>query len=75
MTRRVCNGCGGYVGVDCFNPEECEWIARDQEVQARLAAEDRRREAQHYERMMREDHEREMDRLQGEEQLEAWCGS
>jgi uncharacterized protein YceH (UPF0502 family) len=27
----ICNGCGGVVGRDCFNPQECEWIARDQE--------------------------------------------
>ena len=25
----ICNGCGGVVGRDCFNPGECEWIARD----------------------------------------------
>jgi hypothetical protein len=28
--RKICNGCGGYVGIDCFNPVECEWIANDQ---------------------------------------------
>lgn len=27
----ICNGCGGVVGKDCFNPQECEWIAHDQE--------------------------------------------
>ena len=27
----ICSGCGGVVGRDCFNPQECEWIARDQE--------------------------------------------
>ena len=27
----TCNGCGGIVGRDCFNPSECEWIARDME--------------------------------------------
>lgn len=26
-----CAGCGGLVGRDCFNPEECEWICRDME--------------------------------------------
>lgn len=31
--RSVCNGCGGIVGRDCFNPSECEWIARQQEAQ------------------------------------------
>ena len=31
MARKICNGCGGYVGVDCFNPIECEWIAMDQQ--------------------------------------------
>lgn len=24
-----CPGCGGEVGRDCFNPQECEWIYRD----------------------------------------------
>lgn len=24
-----CAGCGGLVGRDCFNPQECEWISRD----------------------------------------------
>lgn len=33
-----CHGCGGVVGRDCFNPQECEWIARD--MQARAAAEE-----------------------------------
>lgn len=30
MTRKICNGCGGYIGIDCFNPTECEWIAQDE---------------------------------------------
>lgn len=25
----ICNGCGGLVGRDCFNPQECEWISAD----------------------------------------------
>ena len=25
----ICNGCGGVVGRDCWNPPECEWISRD----------------------------------------------
>lgn len=24
----ICHGCGGVVGRDCFNPQECEWITR-----------------------------------------------
>ena len=28
----TCNGCGGTVGRDCFNPQECEWISRDIEA-------------------------------------------
>lgn len=27
---KICNGCGGIIGVDCFNPKECEWIAIQQ---------------------------------------------
>lgn len=23
-----CNGCGGVIGVDCFNPQECQQIAQ-----------------------------------------------
>lgn len=33
----LCRGCGGVVGRDCWNPQECEWISRDME--ARAAAE------------------------------------
>ncbi len=29
----VCKSCGGVLGRDCFNPDECEWITRDQERQ------------------------------------------
>ena len=25
----ICHGCGGIVGRDCFNPQECEQITRD----------------------------------------------
>jgi hypothetical protein len=28
----TCNGCGGTVGRDCFNQQECEWIAQDQQA-------------------------------------------
>lgn len=24
----TCPGCGGIVGRDCFNPQECQWIAQ-----------------------------------------------
>lgn len=24
-----CQGCGGVVGIDCFNPGECAWIFSD----------------------------------------------
>lgn len=32
----TCPGCGGVVGRDCWNPQECEWITREQA--ARYAA-------------------------------------
>jgi hypothetical protein len=32
----ICPGCGGVVGRDCWNPQECEWISRD--MAARHAA-------------------------------------
>jgi len=46
----ICNGCGGVVGRDCFNPSECEWIAQDMERreamrQAESVARDAAREA------------------------------
>lgn len=27
----ICNGCGGVVGRDCYNPRECEQITHSQE--------------------------------------------
>jgi len=46
----TCNGCGGVVGRDCYNPSECEWIAQDMERQeamrqAESVARDAAREA------------------------------
>lgn len=46
----TCNGCGGVVGRDCFNPSECEWIAQDMErreamQQAESVARDAARQA------------------------------
>lgn len=28
----ICNGCGGILGRDCFNSQECEWIAAQERV-------------------------------------------
>lgn len=28
-----CKSCEGIIGVDCFNPSECEYIAHQQEIQ------------------------------------------
>lgn len=30
----ICHGCGGVVGRDCFNPQECEQITRSLANQA-----------------------------------------
>ncbi len=27
---KTCPSCGGIIGQDCFNPEECAWIAQQQ---------------------------------------------
>lgn len=27
----ICESCGGVIGVDCFNPQECAWITEQQE--------------------------------------------
>lgn len=29
----TCNECGGIIGRDCFNPEECAWIGEQQRQQ------------------------------------------
>lgn len=31
---RTCPSCGGVIGRDCFNPEECAWIEQQQSQQA-----------------------------------------
>ena len=30
----ICNSCGGVVGRDCFNQQECAWITRDMAARA-----------------------------------------
>ena len=32
----TCQSCGGVIGRDCFNPQECAWIT--QAMQAEMAA-------------------------------------
>ena len=29
----ICHGCGGIIGYDCYNPQECMEIARDKASQ------------------------------------------
>lgn len=29
-----CPSCGGMIGRDCFNPEECAWITQEMEQRA-----------------------------------------
>lgn len=36
----VCHGCGGVVGRDCFNPQECEQITRSMADQFPQASQD-----------------------------------
>lgn len=38
----TCAGCGGVIGRDCFNPQECEAITRD--MAARYEAQQERDE-------------------------------
>lgn len=28
----TCNSCGGVLGRDCFNPQECAWITQQMEA-------------------------------------------
>jgi hypothetical protein len=34
MSFKRCHGCGGVIGLDCFNPTECEQITRSLAEQA-----------------------------------------
>jgi hypothetical protein len=33
----TCPSCGGIIGRDCFNPEECAWITQQQANQCEAA--------------------------------------
>ena len=33
MNTNICNGCGGVIGRDCYNPRECEEISRQNQNQ------------------------------------------
>jgi hypothetical protein len=39
-----CNGCGGIVGKDCFNPQECEWISQQQRMDEQTNSDNRIRQ-------------------------------
>jgi len=36
----TCRGCGMVLGRDCFNEQDCMWIAQDMEMRAQQAAQD-----------------------------------
>jgi hypothetical protein len=55
MARQICNGCGGYVGLDCFNPQECEWIAMDMQRIQRQNEEDRLSRIEEENRLLRQE--------------------
>ena len=37
ITMSTCQSCGGIIGRDCFNPEECAWITQQQANQCEAA--------------------------------------
>lgn len=55
MARQICNGCGGYVGIDCFNPQECEWIAMDMQRIQRQNEENRLKRIEEENRSLRKE--------------------
>lgn len=58
MARNVCNGCGGYIGLDCFNPQECEWIAMDMQRIQRQNEQDRLNRIENDNKILREEIEK-----------------
>lgn len=32
----TCQSCGGVIGRDCFNPQECQWIADQMDQQSKV---------------------------------------
>lgn len=44
MNTNICNGCGGVIGRDCYNPRECEEISRQNHNQDSQELEHLRRE-------------------------------
>ncbi len=57
----VCHSCGGIIGRDCFNPQECAWITQQMEVAS--AVQNERQFAGVEYRMQIEHHKKEIDRL------------
>lgn len=37
---KTCPSCGGIIGQDCFNPDECAWITQAQEAAQRQKVDD-----------------------------------
>lgn len=46
----ICNGCGGVIGRDCFNTQECEWISRSMDIDDAV----KREQEKQYERIEKE---------------------
>jgi len=52
---RTCRGCGGLLGRDCFNEDDCVWIMADMRMrEAQDAQLYREVEREHYEALERE---------------------
>lgn len=64
----ICVSCGGIIGRDCFNPQECAWITQqmiaDEAVQS---AAYKQQEREYYAAIERE-HEKDL-----QEQFESYC--
>lgn len=43
----ICNGCGGVIGKDCWNPQECEYISYQEQRQIEHELEWRRQAMEH----------------------------
>lgn len=61
----ICQSCGGIVGRDCFNPDECAWITMQMQAEDAARRELERHGYREYLKMCERDY--------GDHLRQEWC--
>lgn len=69
----ICQSCGGVVGRDCFNPEECMWITQQMDMQAAVDRAMRERDEREWHRYAEREYGDHLQRQWEQHMIEIVC--